>query len=107
MYFLKVQNQTSSDEKYIWNEHWMGLTADQQKTNELQDNNGHYPRWNIENKDRRKEESISDLRKNNCCSNIYETSPTKDSCGKGRQKLFEELVVENYTNLTKTVNPQI
>ena len=64
MYFLKGQNQTSSDEKYIWNEHWMGLTADQQKTNEPEDNNGHYPRWNIENKDRKKEESISDLWKN-------------------------------------------
>lgn len=58
-----------------------------------------------ENKDQKKEKNISNLRKNNNCSSIYETSPTNDSkCGKGHQKLFEELMVENYTNLI-TVNP--
>lgn len=57
-----------------------------------------------ENKDQKKE-NISNLQKNNNCSSIYETSPANDSkCGKGHQKLSEELMVENYTNLI-TINP--
>lgn len=57
-----------------------------------------------ENKDQ-KREKISNLQKNNNCSSIYMKQVQQMIASvEGHQKLSEELMVENYTNLI-TTNP--